>query len=363
MLNNSFYKLKVKNKLNIAYFGGSITAGAGADGETYSWAYLTTEWFRTMFPNAVVNSNNASIGGTGTIFGAYRVIEDLKLESDACKPDLIFIEFAINDMIDQTKTEKAKDYLETIICIIYYYVADADIIILFTTDQSQMAKEFEMRNAHQSIADTYKIPTIAVGELLINDLLAEGKGTYTQELWNKYFADPVHPNRNGHAKYANYITRYIDSVFSSKPLIPNCTVDSYKPLCPIGDMLQNPHTVTLKGQATPRGFTIEQNGTFVSDNGINKSFAITFKGTSLCLWIRGEENGGILETTVDNMPADTIKLYSDPNERIRTVVTDLADDVHKIVFTLRESEKGSYMKIERFCITGSDLKSEVCLIG
>lgn len=362
MLNNSYYKLKVKNKLNIAYFGGSITAGAGANGKIYSWAYRTTDWFKANFPNAVIRDNNAAIGGTGTIFGVYRVIEDLKLESDTDRPDLVFIEFAINDIIDQTKTENSKNYLETIINIIYDYVPDADIMVLFTTDQSQMAKDFEMRRAHKAVADAYKLPTVAIGELLANDLLAEGGGTYTQKLWDKYFADAVHPSRNGHAKYAGYITRYINLAFSTKSSVPNGITNSYRSASLFGKLLQNPHTVTLKGQTAPAGFTIDQAGAIISNGGTNKSFTVNFKGTDLEIWIRGEESGGVLETVVDGNPIGNVELYSSPNERIKTVVRNLSDDTHSVTFTLKNSGKGDYMKIERFCIAGSDLYSKIKLI-
>ena len=363
MFNNSYYKIKAMNKLNIAYFGGSITAGAGSDGKVYSWAYRTTNWFRTTFPNAVIKENNAAIGGTGTVFGVYRVIEDLKLENDDEKPDLVFIEFAINDMIDGTQPEDSKIYLETIIRIIYDYVPDADIMLLFTTDQSQMAENFEMRKAHQAVADSYKLPTLAIGELLIKDLLKEGNGVYTQELWNKYFADPVHPSRNGHAKYADYITKYIDSMFSAIKAIPEKTADSHKPSQMFGRILQNPHTVTLKGQAVPFGFEIDQNGAIVSNGGTDKSFSVLFKGTNLKIWFRGEENGGVLETTVDGKAVEDIRLYSSPNEKIKTVTGDLFEGFHRITFTLRNYGKGAYMKIERFCIAGADLKSGVRLIN
>lgn len=362
MLNNSYYKLKVEKKLNIAYFGGSITAGAGADGKLNSWAYRTTVWFKTNFPDAVIKENNAAIGGTGTIFGVYRVIEDLNLKNDAEKPDLVFIEFAINDMIDGTQPENSKIYLETIIRIIYDYVPDADIMLLFTTDQSQMAQNFEMRKAHKVVADAYKLPTLAIGELLINDLLNEGNGTYTQDLWNKYFADPVHPNKNGHAKYAKYITEFFDYIFSTNTFISDRTSDSYKPLPMFGKVLQNPHTVNLMGQTAPYGFVIDQDGAIISNDGTNNSFMIIFNGTGLKIWFRGEENGGVLETKMDNKPIGEIPLHSSPNEKIKTVVSNISDDFHKITFTLRASEKGTYMKIERFCITGSDVNSKVELV-
>ena len=85
--------------------------------------------------------------------------------------------------------------------------------------------------------------------------------------------------------------------------------------------------------------------------------------TNLKIWFRGEENGGVLETTVDGKAVEDIRLYSSPNEKINTVTGDLSEGFHRITFTLRNYGKGAYMKIERFCIAGADLKSGVRLIN
>jgi hypothetical protein len=77
-LGRSFYQLKKTNALTIGYFGGSITAGAGASksSET-SYRALTTKWFRDMFPKARITEVNAAIGGTGSDLGAFRCRKDL----------------------------------------------------------------------------------------------------------------------------------------------------------------------------------------------------------------------------------------------------------------------------------------------
>ena len=74
MLNNTAYCLKERKKLNIGYFGGSVSEGAGAsDPEKTSWRAIISQWFRRRYPEAEITTIQAAIGGTGTDLGVYRV--------------------------------------------------------------------------------------------------------------------------------------------------------------------------------------------------------------------------------------------------------------------------------------------------
>ena len=55
MLNNTIYKLKNNKKLNIGYFGGSITEGAGASHPNNCWRSLVTKWFRDRYSECEIN--------------------------------------------------------------------------------------------------------------------------------------------------------------------------------------------------------------------------------------------------------------------------------------------------------------------
>lgn len=59
-------KVKAGKEVTVAYLGGSITAMNG-------WRNLTTDWFRTTYPKAKFKEIHASIGGTGSNLGAFRV--------------------------------------------------------------------------------------------------------------------------------------------------------------------------------------------------------------------------------------------------------------------------------------------------
>jgi lysophospholipase L1-like esterase len=85
-LPNTFASLEAGKTVRIAYLGGSITAQEG-------WRPKTLKWFRDQFPTAKVEEINAAIGGTGSDLGIFRLKHDV-LDHD---PDLLFVEFAVND--------------------------------------------------------------------------------------------------------------------------------------------------------------------------------------------------------------------------------------------------------------------------
>ena len=85
-------KLQAGEEVTIAYLGGSITQGTGADNEN-CYAALTTKWIENQYPDAKVNYVNAGIGATGSYIGVHRCDAQV-LSHD---PDLVFIDFSVND--------------------------------------------------------------------------------------------------------------------------------------------------------------------------------------------------------------------------------------------------------------------------
>ena len=373
---NTYYQLKKNNKLNIGYLGGSITYGVGAtDNKDHPWASLVTEWFKAKFPNATITGNNVGIGGTGTVFGQYRIIEDFKLVSETEKPDLIFLEFAINDAYDGTDEAAAKKNMNTILTSIYSYAPKADVVILFTTDNgkseeggSEHTEGKNIQKAHQEIADAYGIPTIDIGGMLLDDMsaLPEANGKYIN-VWSKYFPDNVHPNDMGHLKYASYITHYLDCIFSAKTKVADELTAAYIPNNAaelFGTPLENPHTVNLKGQTAPSGFSINNKGV-ISTKTSGSSFKIEFEGTSLSLWATAKKTGGVVSIAIDDGEPVKIGLLRDISEyaTIRLVKDGLDDGKHTAVITTSASDGGSEVVIDRFCLTGSNLKSTVNIVN
>jgi hypothetical protein len=73
-------------EVKVGYLGGSITAQQG-------WRVKTLAHFQKTWPQAKFSEINAAIGGTGSDLGVFRVKQDVLDQ----RPDLLFVEFAVND--------------------------------------------------------------------------------------------------------------------------------------------------------------------------------------------------------------------------------------------------------------------------
>jgi lysophospholipase L1-like esterase len=207
-LGRSVARLKKDKALKIGYFGGSITAGAGASNAAKtSWRALTTLWFKDRFPDAAITEINAAIGGTGSDLGAFRCQTDL-LKHD---PDLVFVEFAVND--GGGGELRVKRSMEGIVRQIWLANPYADVVFIYTTTKSLFPAyaKGELPKAvgyHQEVARHYGIPEINVGRVMAERII---KG---DDSWETLTTDGVHPNDAGYALYMETIKAFLESHLS-----------------------------------------------------------------------------------------------------------------------------------------------------
>ncbi|MBR4116725.1 MAG: fibronectin type III domain-containing protein [Clostridia bacterium] len=205
-LKNTYLKLKNKEDINVVYFGGSVTGGSGANApDADSWRAKVGNWLTENFPISSINNMNFAIGGTGTLLGAYRVEEEVL----PTQPDLVFVEFAINDRYNGATTEQAKTRFETIVRKIRAAYPDCDIVTLLVTDNSTFNDDlndalFTQAQAHEDISIAYGIPSIYIGRAL-SDTVADKAN------WGNYYADSVHPNEAGYEVHYNVIKEYLNN--------------------------------------------------------------------------------------------------------------------------------------------------------
>jgi lysophospholipase L1-like esterase len=180
-----FSKCRAGGPVTVAYLGGSITA---ADG----WRPFTTKWLREQFTGADIKEVNAAIGGTGSLLGVFRLQKHV-LQYD---PDLVFVEFAVND--NGTPNDSVHATMEGIVRQCWSREEKPDIVFTYTTAHNL---DIPLQR-HQDVADAYGIPTVdfqkpiqALCPALID--------------WQILAADTVHPNAWGHAIYAATLATYL----------------------------------------------------------------------------------------------------------------------------------------------------------
>lgn len=356
MLNNTYYRLKTTKKLKIAYFGGSVTDGHGASRkDVTSWRALTTAWLKSQYSDADITDWNAAVGGTGTEFGAYRAYTDLKLADAATRPDLVFVEFAINDMYDKADSKK---YMESIVRTIYEYAPEADIVMVFTTDLSRKDTDYSAILAHKEVAAYYGIPCVYLGSRLYQDIVKEKGGSAptaaSDAVWKKYFIDIVHPTDAGYAKYASYMQEFLADAFASKT-VPASLKKVTLPKETLSTLPKAPHAVNFSGLTFQNdNFEVDSNGSVIGYQS-GKSFTFEFTGTELKFWVYGTADGSTASVNIDGKFAKSVDM-SGSNHKVVTVATGLSAGKHTVKVVLGTTNGKCYMEVWRVFMSGAGLE-------
>jgi lysophospholipase L1-like esterase len=198
-------------EIKVAYFGGSITAQPG-------WRPKTLAHFQKTWPAARFAEINAAIGGTGSDLGVFRLAQDV-LEK---KPDLLFVEFAVND--GGAPPDQIRRCMEGIVRETWKTLPDCDICFVYTLTEA-LAKPMldgmfpRAAATMEEVADRYGIPSIHLA-VEVAKLAKEGKLLWkaplpkTDEEKRKagdsvvFAADGVHPYpETGHELYLQAVVR------------------------------------------------------------------------------------------------------------------------------------------------------------
>jgi lysophospholipase L1-like esterase len=205
---NFIYKAKKGNSLKIGFLGGSITKAENL------YRTQTAKYLQGLFPKAKMIGLNAGVSGTGSDLGACRVSDQLLIY----KPDLIFIEFAVNGAYAPG--------IEGIIRQIRKQLPETDICLLYTISEGQAeqyAKGLTPKNiaSLEEIAAHYDVPSVhmglSVGEMQKEEtLIWKGKTAIEDQQQIVFSNDGLHPTVAGGNLYAAAIGRAFMAMKSEK---------------------------------------------------------------------------------------------------------------------------------------------------
>lgn len=197
-------KMQDGKHLSVAFLGGSITWGACAtdQGKT-SYRALVSDYLEKTYPKAHLKFWDAAIGGTPSKLGVFRMDRDVL----PYKPDLTFIEFAVND------GGNIKDSMETMEGIIRKLKKsnpDMAIMIIILGAGKKEKYGTPRLQEHIKLAKYYGLPyadvcgpvkkAIKTGKIDTDIILADG----------------CHPSDAGYRLYADIIIDNIKKSFTSK---------------------------------------------------------------------------------------------------------------------------------------------------
>ncbi len=203
-LGNVLAKLKHNDEVRIAYLGGSITAASG-------WRVMTRQWFSDHYKSDI-HEIHAAIGGTGSDLGVFRLGRDVLRH----KPDLLFVEFAVND--GGAPPERIWRAMEGIVRQTWAANPRTDICFVYTyrvgyENDLKQGKHPQAAAAMEMLAAHYGIPTINLAKRIVEQE-QQGKLIYKSNKLAtdgviRFSTDGVHPLEAGHRIYTDMIAETV----------------------------------------------------------------------------------------------------------------------------------------------------------
>ena len=297
---NVIKKMKNGEEVTVGYIGGSITQGTSA-GNELCYARLTTNYLEEMYPDAKINYVNAGIGATGSYIGVHRVTNDLLSHS----PDLVFVEFSVNDTTEFT--ERNKESYDSLLRTIWNSSKNPAIITVATTQEDGTS----FQEQHAEIVKHYDLPMISYRNTIL-DTIEHGDIT-----WKDISGDNIHPNVPGHKIVAQLLKAYIADVDANLDSISGEESDFSTPATKAGfenGTLLSPSTEGIDVTATGSFRQMENQfggfngfwlckGTDLSDSAL--TFKVNAKNIGL-LFGKYTSNGCSAEIYVDDELVSTV---------------------------------------------------------
>jgi len=334
---NVLAKLERGEPVRIAYVGGSITAAEG-------WRPMTLAWFRQQYPEARVEEINAAIQGTGSKLAVFRLEHEV-LRHD---PDLVFVEFAVNDGGSQEEIER---WMEGLVRKARRASPDLDMCLVYTVGDWMLdgLRRGDLPisvRAHERVAQHYGIPSIQLGTDVVRrldkgELIFTGprSGGDTGDKALVFAYDSCHPSPAGHRLYADTIARSIETMAGVgeaglHPLPPPLHANNSEYASPIP-----PRSVRMSGgwhRADPatdpvaKEFAGRFQEIWVSD-APGETVSFRFSGDTLMLYdIMGPGVGSYAVSLNDSEPRVVSRADTWRHEYYVTLADDLSADVHTV---------------------------------
>lgn len=182
--------------LNVVFLGGSLTWGAAAtDPMQTSCRARIGKKLQEFYGNWRIAPHDAAIGGTGSHLGVFRLDRDVLRH----KPDLVFVEFAVNDHPFAIHPGRLEAYEAIIRRLVQAGIPVVQGLLAVKQDLYTPPKEERVLDPeHKKISKAYNTglgDTVA----LMREKVAKGEAK-PEELWWPF--DGTHPNDKGYALYA-----------------------------------------------------------------------------------------------------------------------------------------------------------------
>jgi lysophospholipase L1-like esterase len=230
-------KAAAGEEVTLAFIGGSITQGAGATPLPKNcYARQTYEGFLEMLKDTSgvtqepdlnkIHFCKAGVGGTSSELGMVRYDLDVVRGKDKA-PDLVVVEFAVNDDGDETKGV----CYESLVRKILTSPGQPAVILLF----SVFANCWNLQDRLAPIGKAFQLPMVSVKDAVVPEFLADADKRLVTK--NQFFYDRLHPSNTGHRIMADCLLHLLKIVQDTSTEDEELDISTIPPV--IGDTFTN----------------------------------------------------------------------------------------------------------------------------
>lgn len=192
-------KARRGEEVYVCFIGGSITQGAGAVPiNTECYAYKTFKGFCELCGKGTdenIKYVKAGVGGTPSQLGLVRYERDV-LDNGKITPDIVVVEFAVNDEGDETKGE----CYDSLIRKIYNGPGKPAVILEYAV----FANDWNLEERLCCVGESYKLPMVSARRSVVEQFyVSEAEGAVLTK--SQFFYDCFHPTNVGHSIMADGI--------------------------------------------------------------------------------------------------------------------------------------------------------------
>jgi len=197
-------KARTGEDVTVAFIGGSITQGAGAVPiNTKCYAYNIFEGICERAGRGTdenIHYVKAGVGGTPSELGILRYETDV-LNDGQVIPDVVVVEFAVNDEGDETKGV----CYDSLVRKIYNGPGKPAVILLYAV----FANDWNLEERLGPVGYAYNLPMVSTRQSVVEQFyLPRDKGGVLSK--NQFFYDLFHPANAGHKIMADGVLNLID---------------------------------------------------------------------------------------------------------------------------------------------------------
>ncbi len=233
-------------------------------------------------------------------------------------PDLIFVEFSINDRYQGYTQDQSERYMESLVRMVRKHNPYADIVLVYVTDSGQKANDTDAIYAFNTVATRYHLPVLDVGKALYTRVADA----------DSCFKDGVHPNDRGYAYYAGYVQEFLQQYLTGG----TARKAHAMPAAGRQDLLMDPTYYSAQDIATANPGAEEG----LMDTGLeiidSATLNLAFSGRTVVMcW---QTRGGSIYATLDGQSRRKIlNVNGDGTQRI--ILEDLAAGEHQLKLEIK----------------------------